>query len=159
VALLFGRQYVAAATTLPVLLLSAAFMWFSHVTAIVAIAARLQENFLWIQGVCAATYFALNRVAIGRWGVMGACEVRLLAMAMAPVLTYWVLERRAALTFDARILRRTLGAAAAMVAAILAFRSLPLYFAGPGAIAVYGAVLTGMHVRLRTSAMETEMGQ
>ncbi len=159
VVLLFGSQYAAAATTLPVLLLSAAFMWFSHVTAIIAIAARLQRNFLWIQCLCAATYFALNRVVIGRWGVIGACEVRLLAMAMAPVLTYWVLERRAALTLDARILRRTLGAAVAIVATMVAFRSLPLYSAGLCSIAAYGAVLAGMHVRLRTSALDTEMGQ
>lgn len=134
--LLFGPAYGAASQVLPFLIFSIAFMWFSHATAIAAVATKLQRNFIWIQAICVTAYLGLNLLLIPRWSAQGAATARLAGTVIAPFLTYYVIKRQTGFGLQFNTLFGILFAALMMTAAVL----LMIRF-NPAAAVLCGVVL------------------
>ena len=105
---LFGAQYAEAASVLPFLAASIVFIWFSHVTAIAAVATGLQGCFIWIQSCCVTAFVLLSLVLIPTWGIIGAGTARVVGTVIAPLLTYGVVAKRAGFTLNGRAVSRVL---------------------------------------------------
>lgn len=150
VTFLFGNRFAGAAHVLPLLILSVIFMWFSHATAIAAVAAKLQGSFLWIQSICVAIYLLLNLVLIPRWSAMGAATARLAATIVAPVLTYYVVKRRVGFSLETQTLRRMLFAGCIMAVAVVFASRFTLVVAGAIGTVVYGVTLWATRTTSRT---------
>lgn len=141
VTFLFGEAFAPAASVLPLLIMSVVFMWFSHATAIAAVAARLQHHFIWIQAVCVAVFVALDATLIPSWGTTGAAVARLVAAAMAPAFTYALLRRRLGASLSTGMLGRSVVAAIAMAAGVAATAAQPLVLTGAVGFTLYAAGL------------------
>jgi len=126
VKLLFGDAYLQSAGVLPILMASIVFMWYSHVTAIAAVATGLQRHFIWIQGICVLVYLGLDLVLIPRWGLAAAAWVRLAATVIAPVMTFAVVKRGAGFRLKGAVVLRIVVACGAMVSVIALLGSVSL---------------------------------
>jgi len=144
VTLLFGASYAEAAGLLPILALAIVAMWISHATAIAAVAAGLQSNFIWIQSICMVTYLLLDWLLIPHWGGTAAALVRLITTLIAPVLTGWVLQRRLHCVLRIGGFRPTAIAGAGMALTVAACAGLPVLIAAALGGTVYGAALWAM---------------
>ena len=144
VTLLFGPSYAEAAGVLPILALAIVAMWISHATAIAAVAAGLQANFIWIQSICMAAYLLLDWLLIPYWGGTAAALVRLITTVIAPVLTGWVLWRRLHCVLEIGRFRSTAIAGAGMALTVIACNGLPVLVAAAMGSLVYGAALWAM---------------
>jgi O-antigen/teichoic acid export membrane protein len=138
---LFGASFAAAGSVLPILMLSVVFMWFSHATAIAAVASGLQDHFIWIQAICVTVYVAAAAALIPLWGMHGAAIARLVGCIIAPLLTYAMLQRRLGVSLSTRTLRRSSAAAVMMAAGVGAASQLPLHVAALVGLTLYVAGL------------------
>jgi O-antigen/teichoic acid export membrane protein len=141
VTFLFGASYAEAAGLLPILVLSIVAMWISHATAIAAVAAGLQANFIWIQSICMVTYLLLDWLLIPHWGSTAAALVRLLTTVIAPVLTGWVVQRRTRCILSAGRFRMTALAGGGMALTVFFCANMPVLIAAAMGGIVYGATL------------------
>jgi len=146
VTFLFGADYAAAASVLPILILSVVSLWISHVIAITAVAAGRQSSFVWIQSICLATYLLLNWILIPYWGAAGAAVVRLVTTIIAPVLAYFVVKQRTGVGLRIADIRQSLFAGAWMAAAVFLSSRLPIVLAGAiGGIVYLGTLWTSTY--------------
>jgi O-antigen/teichoic acid export membrane protein len=138
--LLFGEKYKPAAILLPWIMFSVAAMWISHALAISTVAAKLQRHFIWIQGTCATVYLVMNTTLIPGFGYWGALSARVVAMALAPVLTFVAVRRAFAAKLRWSALVTPLLAGSAMAASLLLLREFPFIAAAIVATAIYVVV-------------------
>jgi O-antigen/teichoic acid export membrane protein len=143
VAFLFGPAFAGAAEVLPFMVVCIAVMWVSHAAAIAAVATGQQGSFVWIQGVCVSAFLALCALLIPGFGPRGAATARLVAVVLAPVLTYVVIRRRTGFTLQGRLLLRILLAGAVMGALVAALAPASVGLALAVGVLAYAAALLG----------------